>query len=49
MEEKTQEAFNRLEINTEQFHNALIELIEVVRELKTKIDEMEKNYDERVG
>ena len=41
------ETFERLEITTEQVNNALIQLLELVRELKDKVEELEKNYDRR--
>lgn len=39
------ETFERLEITNEQVNDALIQLLELVRELKQKVEELEKNYD----
>ena len=47
MEKETQEAVDRLEITTEQVNNALIQLLDLVRELKDKVEQLEKNYDRR--
>ena len=47
MEKETQQAVDRLEITTEQVNNALIQLLDLVRELKDKVEQMEKNYDRR--
>ena len=41
------ETFERLEITTEQVNNALIQLLDLVRELKDKVEQLEKNYDRR--
>lgn len=49
MEKETQEAVDRLEITTEQINNALIQLLDLVRELKDKVEELEKNYDRTKG
>lgn len=38
------ETFERLEITNEQVNNALIQLLELVRELKEKVEQLEKNY-----
>lgn len=38
------ETFERLEITNEQVNDALIQLLELVRELKQKVEELEKNY-----
>lgn len=43
------ETFERLEITNEQVNNALIQLLELVRELKDKVEELEKNYDRTKG
>ena len=43
------ETFERLEITNEQVNNALIQLLDLVRELKDKVEELEKNYDRTKG
>jgi predicted nuclease with TOPRIM domain len=41
------ETLERLEITNEQVNNALIQLLDLVRELKERVEELEKNYDRR--
>lgn len=47
MEEETQQAINRLEATNEEVHSALIELLMLVQELKTKVEKLEKWYDSK--